>query len=193
MIFNLFLPVKMNENPVANQFKCSCKAQTIIKSLNRLCTHVQYNHFERDDSGQTIYICPDENCKNKNIKGAQNIKRHFERNHFLDVKFSCLFDEPQSSDAQPDRNQSNIVQNCEPLPDFDDASSDVPMDYESTSAPVLLVNQQFNELSLEDQLCSLIISHKKAYPGITTKACLGIAEDWRKFYSAYLDRGKITL
>lgn len=196
VIFDLFLPVKMNDNQaVAKHFKCTCEDETIIKSLNRLCSHVQYKHFERDVENNLFFACPDKNCAHKNIYGAQNIKRHFERNHSLDVNFAFLFDEPQSADTRPDLSENSLVQNCNqppPLPDLDDTSSDVPMDFECTSTPVLLIDQQFNELRLEDRLCNQIIKHKKAFAGITTKACLDIAEDWRNFYSAYLDSGKIT-
>lgn len=185
----------MSENLRANEFVCPCNAK--IKSLTQLCRHVQYNHYETDDAGETVYyVCPSENCKNRRFKGPQNIKRHFERNHYLDVNYSCLFDEPPSANVQSAPSESNAVQNNEPLPDlsdlYDDASSDASIDHEGASTPVLLVNQQFNELRLEDKLCNLIIQHKKAFPGITSKACLDISEEYRKFYCDYLESGKLT-
>lgn len=143
-----------------------------------------------------VYVCPSENCKQKKFKGPQNIKRHFERNHYHDVNFSCLFDEPPSANAQSAPNESNAVQNSEPLPDlsdhYDGASSDASIDNEGARTPFLLANQQSIELGLEDKLCNLIIQHKKAFPGITSKACLDISEDYRKFYCDYLESGKLT-
>lgn len=191
----------MAENTGAVYFKCTCEGAPKIKSLRSLCAHVQYKHFERDADDRMYFVCPADDCPESKFFGFQNIKRHFDRHHFFDTRFSCLFDKENANsqaaqnNSEPDNSGQNSVGrsgSVQQLQDLDDGLSDAPMDFEDHhSKPVLLTNQHLKELKLEDKLCDLIIKHKKIFPTITVKACLDIADEWRKFYSDYLESGKI--
>lgn len=184
----------MSENSEEQFFECTCEKRTLITTLRRLCSHVQYDHFEIDEGSNIYFACPFEKCPHRQIYGFQNIKRHFDRNHQTDQKLAFLWSSPPSA-ARPANqsnshaNQASIQANDQPA--LDDLGSDISMGENNVSVPILL-SQRFVELNLEDKLCSLIVRHKKVHQGITAKACLDIAEDYRKFYCDYLESGMVA-
>lgn len=180
-----------------DHFKCTCEGAPKIKSLKSMCAHIQYKHYERDADDRLYFVCPAEDCPESKFYGFQNIKRHFDRHHFFDARFSCLFDKEsanapavQNNSEADNLGQNSVDRSVQQLPDLDDGLSDVSMDCDDHSTPILLIDQHFKELRLEDKLCDLIIKHKKIFPTTTVKASLDIADEWRKFYTDYLESGK---